>query len=303
VLEGFSKFENLKIKYKNEDCDTNTSLDACKTKCNYNRDCTSFTYNPEEQKCCLSTGTEDINYNQKLITFVKTLPKYDTVTLGDRFGGNLGNATNTDLEGCADNCDKDYKCVGFSFKKDNCLLKKADGLGSRYSETGYQFYQRKDVPTGPDLPKVRYVRLTFDNNGGQDRYLALNIHELRVLNRTGQNIALNKTAKSSSYWDGNTKASKAFDGSDTSYFHSAHDTTVDWVEVDLGSDQEIAKVEVWNVFSNSSYAGVKVKDRLKVGGARVTLKASNGSTITTPKIKFTSAKYAINFNNPTPNWE
>ena len=253
VLEGFSKFENLETNYEDENCDTETTIDACKTKCNYDRDCTSFIYNPEEQKCCLTTGTSDITYNQKLVTFVKTLPKYKTVTLGDRFGGNLDNISDTNLEGCANSCDKDDMCVGFSFKKDNCMLKKEDGLGSRYSETGYQFYERKEVPIPSGQPMGRYVKLeqtvAYDPAaGGDDLYKMLNFAELEVFDESGTNLAGGKTVTGSSQYSSLYGYVNLTDGNKTNFTStgSTNENEYDSLTVDLGSKKKIKKIVITN---------------------------------------------------------
>ena len=161
-------------------------------------------------------------------------------------------------------------------------------------------------PSGPKLPKARYVRLTFDEAGGSKTAIAININELRVLDKSGTNLALNKTATKSSFYNNQPiyDAPKAFDANEDTMFHTNHDTIVDWIEVDLGSEQEIAKIEILNEFTELAHAGVKVKDRLKEGGTYVVLKNASGSVIkTTPKLTTTAAKYTIDFNNATPAWE
>ena len=161
-------------------------------------------------------------------------------------------------------------------------------------------------PTGPVLPKARYVRLTFDEAGGSKTAIAININELRVLDKSGTNLALNKTATKSSFYanDAQYDAPKAFDGNEETMFHTNHDTIVDWIEVDLGSEQEIAKIEISNKFTDAAHAGVTVKDRLKEGGAHVVLKSASNTVVkTTPKITTTAAKYTIDFNDSTPTWK
>jgi hypothetical protein len=161
-------------------------------------------------------------------------------------------------------------------------------------------------PTGPVLPKARYVRLTFDEAGGAKTAIAININELRVLDKSGTNLALNKTVTKSSFYANNAQydAPNAFDGNEETMFHTQHDEIVDWIEVDLGSEQEIAKIEISNEFTEDLHAGIKVKDRLKEGGTHVVLKNASGSIVkTTPKLTTTAAKYTIDFNNATPAWK
>ena len=153
-LEGYANFESLVVKSEEKSCQDDMSLNACKTKCNYDSKCLAFTYDSNAKKCCTTEQITDVKYNEEFITFVKTMPKYKITTLGDREGGDIEVIT-TDLEGCASECEKNNSCMGFSFQKDRCVLKKEEGLASRYTDTAQQFYERKEKPT-PGLTSGLY---------------------------------------------------------------------------------------------------------------------------------------------------
>ena len=153
------------------------------------------------------------------------------------------------------------------------------------------------------LPKGRYVRLTFDDSQGDNIALALNIYEMRVYDENGVNIAANKPATSSSIFSSKYPTANAFDDDDTTLFHTAHDKIVDFIEVDLGKEKRISKIQIHNMYTNDISMDVKVKNRLRFGRSRVVIKdASDTPVLTTPELKHADYFYTIDFSNPSPDW-
>jgi hypothetical protein len=153
------------------------------------------------------------------------------------------------------------------------------------------------------LPKGRYVRLTFDDSQGGNIALALNIYEMRVYDENGVNIAANKPATSSSIFSSKYPTANAFDDDDTTLFHTAHDEIVDFIEVDLGKEKRISKIQIHNMYTNDMSMDVKVKNRLRFGRSRVVIKdASDTPVLTTPELKHADYFYTIDFSEPEPDW-
>lgn len=247
-LEGYADFENLEIKpgyQPDEDtCQDDTSLNACKTQCSYDGRCTAFTYDAEAKKCCLTSGVSGVKYNKNIVTFVKTIPKYDLVSLGDRAGGNINNGTTVEtVEECADECEKNNSCVGFSFNSGKCQLKKENGLASRYTESGFQFYERKEKPE-PGLSNVRYVRLERPSAKYPDNII--NIAEVEIFDKDGNNVA-----KGKSVTGGPGKAHSAgpykrlTDGKLSNFAHTTGNGR-SHIQIDLGSSNNIRNMVITN---------------------------------------------------------
>ena len=151
----------------------------------------------------------------------------------------------------------------------------------------------------------RYVRVSLSNTAGADIAYALNILELEVYDASGTNIAKNKTATSSSVYQNQDQyqAVKAFDGLDDTLFHSAHDSVVDWLEVDLGGIKKINKIVIKHPDSDASYKSVAVKDRLR---GYVEIKDDSSVVVkTTPEITVTNTTntYTYDFTKASPTWE
>jgi hypothetical protein len=247
-LEGYADFENLEIKPGSQPdgdtCQDDTSLNACKTQCNYDGRCTAFTYDAEAKKCCLTSGVSGVKYNKNVVTFVKTIPKYDVVSLGGRAGGNIKNGTTVEtVEECANECEKNNSCVGFSFSSGKCQLKKESGLASRYTETGFQFYERKDKPE-PGLNNVRYVRLerpsaNYPNN-------IINIAEVEIFDKDGNNVAKGKSVTGgpgSAHSAGPYK--RLTDGNLSNFAHTTGNGR-SHIQIDLGSSMNIRNMVITN---------------------------------------------------------
>lgn len=98
-------------------------------------------------------------------------------------------------------------------------------------------------------PAYDYCALPYAGNPNvwraQDTYLSF--AECRVLDATGANIALNKTASCSSFHSAGFEAGKGNDGADATSWHSVNPADKDakpWWMVDLGSPCRIASIQI-----------------------------------------------------------
>jgi hypothetical protein len=148
----------------------------------------------------------------------------------------------------------------------------------------------------------RYVRVALNATTSADTAYALNIKELEVYDSTGTNIAAGKTATASTEYPGDYQAGLAFDGSLDTMYHSLHDTTEDWLEVDLGSVKDIHKVVIKHPDDEAVHKEVAVKDRLR--GHVIIKDGSEAIVETTPDISTTTANhtYTYDFTASSPAW-
>ena len=134
-----------------------------------------------------------------------------------------------------------------------------------------------------------------------------------MFDKSGTNVALKGSISSVSGYHKESKypGGAVIDGDETTIWHSRHGSSTDFITIDLGTDKEIAKVQVLNVTDTGVYNGVESRMRMSGGGpnssdkgAYVELKNSGGSVVkTTPDIKTVAVTYTINFNDATPSWK
>jgi hypothetical protein len=117
------------------------SLDDCKSGCDADVRCTSFTYNDKDKQCWFK-GTVPDKTQQVATTsgwtnwkhLVKIPPGYGIVGIGDSFQGDIRNVSGLQLHECAKECDGDVDCVafvhGFHNNKPHCWLKNDQVSGS-----------------------------------------------------------------------------------------------------------------------------------------------------------------------------
>jgi hypothetical protein len=137
-INGYTKFANFNIQSEDENCVTDSNINACKTKCDYNDDCVSFTVS-KDNKCCVNTDSSGIAYDEDTYTYVKSPEGYSVERLGDKDGGLISSDDTSDFNTCIDKCSDTIDCVGISYKKGVCDLKKSEGMASSYSQTSKQF--------------------------------------------------------------------------------------------------------------------------------------------------------------------
>ena len=142
-VSGYTRFDNFKLRENEDNCTDETDVNACKTRCDYNNNCTSFSLS-EDDKCCLNTETTGIAYDDKHTTYVRTPTGYSIEQLGDKTGGILSSAGATSFTACIDKCSDTEECVGISYKEGSCELKKSSGMSSSYSENSKQFIKNNN---------------------------------------------------------------------------------------------------------------------------------------------------------------
>jgi hypothetical protein len=113
---------------------------------------------------------------------------------------------------------------------------------------------------------IRYIRV--EKNAAVEGDWHLHFAELEAYNNSNVNVALNKTSRASSEAYGGTKE-LANDGNTNGLFangsiwHSANDTNGSWWEVDLGSEEVISTVKIYNRTDSDYYKkmldGVEIK--------------------------------------------
>ena len=168
-----------------------------------------------------------------------------------------------------------------------------------------------DVPGGSSVPG-RYVRLWQGHPYRADTAYSLNIIELEVYDGDGKNIASVapiKATSSSVYVqpnadteDPNHMAWKAFDVNIDTMYHSLGDNKEDWLEIDLGSVQNIHKIVIKHPTDSTVDRGVAVKDRLR---GYIQIKDGSGNNRTTPQFEETSTDgtYTFDFMETSPAWK
>ena len=168
-----------------------------------------------------------------------------------------------------------------------------------------------DVPGGSSVPG-RYVRLWQGHPYRADTAYSLNIIELEVYDGDGKNIASVapiKATSSSVYVqpnadteDPNYMAWKAFDVNTDTMYHSLGDNKEDWLEIDLGSVQNIHKIVIKHPTDATVDQGVAVKDRLR---GYIQIKDGSGNNRTTPQFEETSTDgtYTFDFMETSPAWK
>lgn len=163
------------------------------------------------------------------------------------------------------------------------------------------------------LPKGRYVRLTYDDKTGKNNAYVLVLKEIKVLGKDGvTNLALNKPVGVSGHWsESRGPKAHAVDGDIGTFWHSQHDAIQDFIEIDLGAEKEIAKIEISGSDSENVYNGVKSIARIAAGGTEKP--DDNGAYIIisdkdkkevkkTPFIEEVAAGYSYDFSVKTPKW-
>ena len=149
----------------------------------------------------------------------------------------------------------------------------------------------------------QYVELSHP--AGTASKFNLTPHEIRVFDKAGTNMALNKTVVVSSTHGGPTGAmrgSMAVDGDDDTFWHSLGGPSS--IKIDLGAVKEIAKIEIKNNEGTTKYNGVTSAERMSGGKAKITIYGADGTTVvdTTPEISTVAAKYTIDLTASSPVW-
>ena len=186
-----------------------------------------------------------------------------------------------------------------------------DGSSAGPSSTDDDPADPDDVPGGSSVPG-RYVRLWQGHPYRADTAYSLNIIELEVYDGDGKNIASVapiKATSSSVYVqpnadteDPNYMAWKAFDVNPDTMYHSLGDNKADWLEIDLGSVQNIHKIVIKHPTDKTVHQSVAVEDRLR---GYIQIKDGSGNNRTTPQFEETSTDgtYTFDFMETSPAWK
>ena len=159
------------------------------------------------------------------------------------------------------------------------------------------------------LPVGRFVRFTL-HEGAPSKYV-LTPKEIRVLDKNGINIAINRPTETGGN-HGTSQGSNAVDGTTGTLWHSRHGGDTDWIEIDLGYEDEIAKIEIVNVTGTTEHhTGLESRARMSGGGedstdkgSYIIIKNADGEEIrTTGDIKFVAQTYTYDFTRENPRWE
>ena len=294
---GYNKFANFSLTEGTiGECTTDSTVQNCGINCDYNPDCVGFTFTTNDNKCCLKTAVSGLNIaGSSDATFIKTLTDYDVKKLGNLVNGAISKES-SDIETCMRSCDNNRDCIGFSYGDGECELKQGGSdLSTTYRIDGKQYFSRKYS----GLPKARFVRLKLT---GPSKYV-ITVREIKVLAPDGRNLALSRPVTSSDTHGTTFVNTNAVDGDTGSFWHSAHTSNDRYITVDLGSLQEIKRIEIFNVEGNTVYNGVKVIDRMSGGGPGSSDKGSfiellddsSNVTLTSADIKASQGKYVLDF--------
>jgi hypothetical protein len=222
---------------------------------------------------------------------VKKVEGYETSQLGDRAGGLLKTFDTADVGVCAQECNDNVDCIGFSYGK-TCELKQGGSDFDTYEIESAQFFEK----TGMNLPKAQFVVLTHPEDVPRARVLTP--LEIEVYDKYGRNMALGRPVVSSAMHGGDdTGAPKenVTDGDLTTFAHSAHGA-VGFFKIDLGSEKEIKEVIVHNMQSDTKYNSLTVSERIET--AYVELQDAAGTVVeTSPAIDSDKATHIFRFHD------
>ena len=166
------------------------------------------------------------------------------------------------------------------------------------------------TPTGPSLPKGRYVRFTF-HEGAPAKYI-LAPKEIKVFDKQGVNVALTKPVEAHGHHSVERfPKENAVDGKEDTIWHSKHGGDTDWIEVDLEEEVEISKIVITQGNGTTVYNGVASGARMSGGGPDSTDKgsyviikdAAKTEVKKTEDIKTVAAKYTYDFTKEGGTWE
>ena len=165
------------------------------------------------------------------------------------------------------------------------------------------------TPTGPSLPKGRYVRFTF-HEGAPAKYI-LAPKEIKVFDKQGVNVALTKPVEAHGHHSVERfPIENAVDGKEDTIWHSKHGGDTDWIEVDLGMEVEISKIVITQGNGATVYNGVAAGARMSGGGpdstdkgSYIIIKDANQTEVKkTEDIKTVAERYTYDFTATSPTW-
>ena len=151
------------------------------------------------------------------------------------------------------------------------------------------------VPTLPSGQHVKLVHTTAQDNSAEgnvdDKNMILNLAELEVFAKDGTtSLAAGKTVTGSSEYSATHGYLNLVDGNMTNFAHTKGRTAgeIDYLQVDLGSVQEIEKIKITNRTSCCQKRAI---------GVKAVILAADGTTVVkeTPAITTNAATYTFTF--------
>ena len=158
--------------------------------------------------------------------------------------------------------------------------------------------ETKPVETEPTLPSGQHVKLvhtTAQDNSAEgnvdDKNMILNLAELEVFAKDGTtSLAAGKTVTGSSQHSATHGYLNLVDGNMTNFAHTKGRTAgeIDYLQVDLGSVQEIEKIKITNRTSCCKNRAI---------GVKAVILAADGTTVVkeTPAISTVADTYTFTF--------
>ena len=162
--------------------------------------------------------------------------------------------------------------------------------------------ETKPVETEPTLPSGQHVKLVHtvaqDNSAAgnvDDKNMILNLAELEVFAKGGTtSLAAGKTVTGSSEYSATHGYLNLVDGNMTNFAHTKGRTAeeIDYLQVDLGSVQEIEKIKITNRTSCCKNRAI---------GVKAVILGADGTTVVkeTPAISTTADTYTFTFPGTT----
>ena len=159
-----------------------------------------------------------------------------------------------------------------------------------------------DTPVVPTIPSGQYVKLVHtvaqDNSAEgnvDDKNMILNLAELEVFAPGGTtSLAAGKTVTGSSQYSATHGYINLVDGNMTNFAHTKGRTAeeIDYLQVDLGSVQEIEKIKITNRTSCCQKRAI---------GVKAVILGADGTTVIkeTPAITTNAATYTFTFPGTT----
>ena len=167
---------------------------------------------------------------------------------------------------------------------------------------GETIEETKPVETEPTLPSGQHVKLvhtTAQDNSAEgnvdDKNMILNLAELEVFAKGGTtSLAAGKTVTGSSEYSATHGYLNLVDGNMTNFAHTKGRTAgeIDYLQVDLGSVQEIEKIKITNRTSCCQKRAI---------GVKAVILGADGTTVIkeTPAITTNAATYTFTFPGTT----
>ena len=183
-----------------------------------------------------------------------------------------------------------------------CSISSSIAASMGGGETIEETKSAETTPVVPTLPSGQHVKLVHtvaqDNSAEgnvDDKNMILNLAELEVFAKDGTtSLAAGKTVTGSSQYSATHGYINLVDGNMTNFAHTKGRTAgeIDYLQVDLGSVQEIEKIKITNRTSCCKNRAI---------GVKAVILGADGTTVVkeTPAISTTADTYTFTFPGTT----